>query len=191
MKFEYCRMNFCQAAVSPASMARTRRSSLSRNIFMIPIIPNNACGMQSARAMFKSGPHWTESIFRCDQLHAALLFRRSRLDGTPAAITAPAGALLTIFPLFLIIRAGSVHRGDDMEYAEIGIIGGSGFYDLEGLEDAHTVQAEHPVRGAFGKAHAGQAARPLGGLPVPARPRPSPQPFRSQLPGQPLRHEEC
>jgi 5'-methylthioadenosine phosphorylase len=31
-----------------------------------------------------------------------------------------------------------------MEYAEIGIIGGSGFYDLEGLEDAHTVQMRTP-----------------------------------------------
>jgi 5'-methylthioadenosine phosphorylase len=31
-----------------------------------------------------------------------------------------------------------------MEYAEIGIIGGSGFYDLEGLEDAHTVQLRTP-----------------------------------------------
>ncbi len=31
-----------------------------------------------------------------------------------------------------------------MEYAEIGIIGGSGFYDLEGLEDAHSVQLRTP-----------------------------------------------
>ncbi len=31
-----------------------------------------------------------------------------------------------------------------MEYAEVGIIGGSGFYDLEGLEDAHTVRLRTP-----------------------------------------------
>ena len=31
-----------------------------------------------------------------------------------------------------------------MEYAEIGIIGGSGFYDLEGLEEAHTVRLRTP-----------------------------------------------
>ena len=31
-----------------------------------------------------------------------------------------------------------------MEYAEIGIIGGSGFYDLEGLEDAHHRQIDAP-----------------------------------------------
>ena len=31
-----------------------------------------------------------------------------------------------------------------MEYAEIGIIGGSGFYDLEGLEGAHAVQLRTP-----------------------------------------------
>ncbi len=31
-----------------------------------------------------------------------------------------------------------------MEYAEIGIIGGSGFYDLEGLEAAHAVQLRTP-----------------------------------------------
>lgn len=31
-----------------------------------------------------------------------------------------------------------------MEYAEIGIIGGSGFYDLEGLEGAHTVRLRTP-----------------------------------------------
>jgi 5'-methylthioadenosine phosphorylase len=31
-----------------------------------------------------------------------------------------------------------------MEYAEIGIIGGSGFYDLEGLEGAHTVKLRTP-----------------------------------------------
>ena len=31
-----------------------------------------------------------------------------------------------------------------MEYAEIGIIGGSGFYDLEGLENAHTVRLRTP-----------------------------------------------
>ena len=31
-----------------------------------------------------------------------------------------------------------------MEYAEIGIIGGSGFYDMEGLEEAHTVRLKTP-----------------------------------------------
>lgn len=31
-----------------------------------------------------------------------------------------------------------------MEYAEIGIIGGSGFYDLEGMEGAHTVSMRTP-----------------------------------------------
>jgi 5'-methylthioadenosine phosphorylase len=31
-----------------------------------------------------------------------------------------------------------------MEYAEIGIIGGSGFYDLEGLTEAHTVRLKTP-----------------------------------------------
>jgi 5'-methylthioadenosine phosphorylase len=31
-----------------------------------------------------------------------------------------------------------------MEYAEVGIIGGSGFYDLEGLEGAHTVRLRTP-----------------------------------------------
>ncbi len=31
-----------------------------------------------------------------------------------------------------------------MEYAEIGIIGGSGFYDLEGLEEAHSVRLRTP-----------------------------------------------
>ncbi len=31
-----------------------------------------------------------------------------------------------------------------MEYAEIGIIGGSGFYDLEGLENAHSVRLRTP-----------------------------------------------
>jgi 5'-methylthioadenosine phosphorylase len=31
-----------------------------------------------------------------------------------------------------------------MEYAEIGIIGGSGFYDLEGLEEAHAVRLRTP-----------------------------------------------
>jgi 5'-methylthioadenosine phosphorylase len=31
-----------------------------------------------------------------------------------------------------------------MEYAEIGIIGGSGFYDLEGLEGAHSVRLKTP-----------------------------------------------
>ncbi|MFH2107674.1 MAG: S-methyl-5'-thioadenosine phosphorylase [Chrysiogenia bacterium] len=31
-----------------------------------------------------------------------------------------------------------------MEYAEIGIIGGSGFYDLEGLEDAHAIRLKTP-----------------------------------------------
>jgi 5'-methylthioadenosine phosphorylase len=31
-----------------------------------------------------------------------------------------------------------------MEYAEIGIIGGSGFYDLDGLEGAHTVRLKTP-----------------------------------------------
>ena len=31
-----------------------------------------------------------------------------------------------------------------MEYAEIGIIGGSGFYDLEGLEEAHSVRLKTP-----------------------------------------------
>ena len=31
-----------------------------------------------------------------------------------------------------------------MEYAEIGIIGGSGFYDLEGLEDPHFVKLKTP-----------------------------------------------
>jgi len=40
--------------------------------------------------------------------------------------------------------AGNSQRGDVMEYAEIGIIGGSGFYDLEGLEDAHAVRLKTP-----------------------------------------------
>ncbi len=31
-----------------------------------------------------------------------------------------------------------------MEYAEIGIIGGSGFYDLEGMEDVHAVKLKTP-----------------------------------------------
>jgi 5'-methylthioadenosine phosphorylase len=31
-----------------------------------------------------------------------------------------------------------------MEYAEIGIIGGSGFYDLEGMEDVHPVKLKTP-----------------------------------------------
>jgi 5'-methylthioadenosine phosphorylase len=31
-----------------------------------------------------------------------------------------------------------------MEYAEIGIIGGSGFYDMEGLEEAHAVRLKTP-----------------------------------------------
>lgn len=35
-------------------------------------------------------------------------------------------------------------KGDNMEYAEIGIIGGSGFYDLEGLEEAHSVRLRTP-----------------------------------------------
>ena len=35
-------------------------------------------------------------------------------------------------------------KGDNMEYAEIGIIGGSGFYDLEGLEGAHSVRLRTP-----------------------------------------------
>ena len=31
-----------------------------------------------------------------------------------------------------------------MEYAEIGIIGGSGFYQMEGLEEAHLVKLKTP-----------------------------------------------
>jgi 5'-methylthioadenosine phosphorylase len=51
---------------------------------------------------------------------------------------------LTFAGFFLIIRAGKSQRGDAMEYAEIGIIGGSGFYDLEGLEEAHAVRLKTP-----------------------------------------------
>ena len=49
-----------------------------------------------------------------------------------------------------------------MEYAEIGIIGGSGFYDLDGMEERSCRQAENPVRFAYRKnsCSAGSATAP-------------------------------
>jgi len=59
---------------------------------------------------------------------------------------------LTFAVFFLIIKTGEIlitgdlqgQKGDIMEYAEIGIIGGSGFYDLDGLEGAHSVRLKTP-----------------------------------------------
>jgi 5'-methylthioadenosine phosphorylase len=51
---------------------------------------------------------------------------------------------LTFAAFFLIIKTGKNQQGDVMEYAEIGIIGGSGFYDLEGLEQAHAIRLKTP-----------------------------------------------
>jgi 5'-methylthioadenosine phosphorylase len=52
--------------------------------------------------------------------------------------------LLTLNRFFLIIMFAPETEGDAMEYAEIGIIGGSGFYDLDGMEGVHPVKLKTP-----------------------------------------------
>ena len=75
------------------------------------------------------------------------------------------------------------------ERAEIGIIGGTGLYQMEGFGDAARGRDRDAVRRALRRLRARHARRAEGGVPAAARARPPHPAARAQLPGQRLGDE--
>ena len=71
--------------------------------------------------------------------------------------------------------------------ARIGVIGGTGLYDIEGLTDVKEVYAGNALRQAVGRYRGGETGR--GGHRLSAAPRQGPPhlPYRGALPRQHLR----
>ena len=71
----------------------------------------------------------------------------------------------------------------------LGVIGGSGFYQMKGLDRGRAGRAHDAVRPPLGPVLSRQARRVRRGLSLAPRPRPSHDALRAEFPRQHLRHE--
>ncbi len=77
-----------------------------------------------------------------------------------------------------------------MSDVRIGVIGGSGLYEMAGLDGGGGAAHRDALGRAFGRLHSGRPRRSQGGLPGPPRPRASPAADGAQLPRQRLRLQD-
>ena len=75
--------------------------------------------------------------------------------------------------------------------AEIGILGGTGLYAIDGITNVREVRIKTPLGDPSDAYYHRDPRRTEGRLPQPPRPRPPPSSFRGQLPGQRLRLQDA
>ena len=110
------------------------------------------------------------------------VWRRGRAE--PGERVARAGSMPADVATCNRMRQPRRGRHEPMTKCVLGIIGGSGIYDLPGLEKVRAEDGHEPVGRAVGAAAGRRDRRPAGGVPVAPRQGPPAVALRHQLPRQ-------